>query len=356
MGRTGSLAFEASSAAATRKKLSTGKISYVSNMLRDAYGMRSSLLALLFALALLATGARSGFAEQVDLELVFAADGSGSIDDDELRLQRRGYADALVDPRVLEAISSGRHGRIAVTYIEWGDASSQHTIVGWTAIGGAEDARAFGEALMAAPRAAWGYNSISEAIAFATDEILRNGYEGTRLVIDVSGDGPQMGGRPIGWARDRAVDAGITVNALAVKSRGGHYRGPGDMPLEMHYRLDVIGGVGAFVMVADEETPFADVLLAKIIREIADARPTGRGTRQAGIGKAPLPQQYSADLLTCEARDDERAGDDPGCQRIEMSAAGPESPKGDQGPRSGPVDRRAIDRSGRAPRFQAFLQ
>ena len=40
-------------------------------------------------------------AESVDLELVFAADGSGSIDDDELRLQRQGWADALTSPEVL---------------------------------------------------------------------------------------------------------------------------------------------------------------------------------------------------------------------------------------------------------------
>lgn len=285
-----------------------------------------------FAVALLSVCGPVAHAEPVDLELVFAADGSGSIDDDELHLQRKGYADALIDPRVIEAVTSGRWGKIAVTYIEWGDPSSQHVIVDWSEIAGAEDARAFGEALLQAPRAAWGYNSISEAIAFSTDRILENAFEGTRLVIDVSGDGPQIGGRPIDWARDRAVDAGITVNALAVKSRGGNRPGPGGMPLEMHYRLDIIGGVGAFVMVADEQTPFAEVLLAKIIREIADARPTGHGRRLTGIGNSVKGQQYAADLSTCEANDDERTGADAGCQRTEMSAAGAEDPKGDQRP------------------------
>lgn len=214
--------------------------------------------------------------ERVDLEIVFAADGSGSIDDDELLLQRKGYADALSDRRVLDAIASGQSRRIAVTYIEWGDKASQHVIVGWTQIASAGDAAAFGAALLAAPRAAWGYNSISEAIAFSTDLILGNAYEGERKVIDVSGDGPQIGGRPLEAMRDRAVDHGITINALAVKSRGGHVRSYGGVPLETHYQLDVIGGLGAFVMVADESTSFAEVLLAKIIREIADARPTGK--------------------------------------------------------------------------------
>lgn len=301
-------------------------------MLSRAHGVLSCGRATLFALALLTVWGCPSFAEPVDLELVFAADGSGSIDDDELRLQRQGYADALADRRVLDAVASGLRGKIVVTYIEWGDASSQHTIVDWMEIAGPDDARAFGEALMRAPRAAWGYNSISEAIAYSTDKILGNDYEGARLVIDVSGDGPQIGGRPIDWARDRAVDAGITVNALAVKSRGRNRPGPGGMPLEMHYRLDIIGGVGAFVMVADEETRFADVLLAKIIREIADARPTGRGSERAGIGKRQLHPQYSAHQSTCEANENERTGANAGCQRIEMSAAGPEDPKGDQRP------------------------
>lgn len=330
MGQTGSLSFETSFRSSAPKKLSTGKIHFISNMLSPLRRFSQQMFSVLLIAVLWLAAAESAMAERVDLELVFAADGSGSIDDEELHIQRQGYADALVDPRVQEAVTSGRWGKIAVTYIEWGDPASQHTIVDWTEIGGPEDARAFGEALMRAPRAAWGYNSISEAIAFSTDKILGNEYEGSRLVIDVSGDGPQIGGRSIDWARDRAVDAGITINALAVKSRGRNRPGPGNMPLEMHYRLDIIGGVGAFVMVADETTPFADVLLAKIIREIADARPTGHGKVRAGIGNPMDRPQYPAPRFNCETRPDDRSGADTGCERTEMSAAGSEDPEGDQ--------------------------
>ena len=63
-----------------------------------------------------------GIAEPVDLELVFAADDSGSIDDDKLMLQRQGYADALPEPRVLQTVTTGRSGKITVSYIEWSDA------------------------------------------------------------------------------------------------------------------------------------------------------------------------------------------------------------------------------------------
>jgi hypothetical protein len=211
----------------------------------------------------------------VDVELVLAADGSGSIDDDELATQRQGYADALEHPRVLRAIQGGYHGRIALTYTEWGGPGSQHTIVDWREIAGDADARAFGAALVAAPRAAQGWNAISGAIAYGQRKIAENRFAGHRKVIDVSGDGPQRGGPPLGATRQRAVAAGITINALVVRRPGGGYPGPGGMPLVEHYERDVIGGRGAFVMTADTEGGFTDAILNKLIQEIADARPTG---------------------------------------------------------------------------------
>ena len=72
------------------------------------------LVAVAATLALLALLSRPAAAESVDLELVFAADGSGSIDDDELRLQRRGWAEALASKDVLDAIRAGPLGVIAV--------------------------------------------------------------------------------------------------------------------------------------------------------------------------------------------------------------------------------------------------
>ena len=55
--------------------------------------------------------------EPVDLELVLAADGSGSIDDAELRLQREGYARAVRNPRVLEALTGGIYGKSVIAYV-----------------------------------------------------------------------------------------------------------------------------------------------------------------------------------------------------------------------------------------------
>lgn len=207
--------------------------------------------------------------EPVDLELVFAADGSGSIDDEELALQRRGYAAAITHPKVLAAIRGNYRQAIAVAYIEWGGPYSQHTIVDWMKITDEASAKAFAQRLVAEPRRAEGYNSISEAIAYSTELIRANSYEGARKIIDVSGDGPQIGGRPLPAARVEALLAGITINALVVAGPSGHLSGPRGEHLVDHYRNDVIGGKGAFVTTAVNRDDFARAILKKLILEIA---------------------------------------------------------------------------------------
>src|SRR3546814_2528543 len=82
-------------------------------------------------------------AEPVDLELVLLADATGSIDDREIFFQRQGYADAMTDPDILSAISLGPAGRIAVTYVAWGDEDSQEIVVPWTIIAGPAAAAGF---------------------------------------------------------------------------------------------------------------------------------------------------------------------------------------------------------------------
>jgi len=236
-------------------------------------------LGLAVALAAPGAGAQDGAAPvpadplSVDVELVLTADGSGSIDDDELAAQRAGYAAALADPRVLQAIADGFDGRIAVTYVEWGGAASQHTIVDWTVIDGPESARAFGARLIAEPRRAVGWNSISNALAYSLTEIRTNAYDGFRKVIDVSADSGQYGGRPLDQVRAEVLAEGVTINALALNFRGRGMSGPGGMPLSDYFRAVLIGGPGAFVLPVDREAELADAILRKLLLEIAGRTP-----------------------------------------------------------------------------------
>ena len=212
--------------------------------------------------------------ERVDVELCLAVDGSGSIEHDEFLFQRQAYATAITHPDVLEAIGAGYRGAIAVALMEWGGATSMNPIVGWTRIGSAEEAEAFALEVLAAPRKAVGWNSISNAIAFCQKWMAGNAFFGERLVIDVSGDAGQRGGRALPIVREEADAYGVVVNALALNYRSGGMTGPGGTALLDHYRNDVIVGTGAFALGVDSPEQFVSALVRKLILEIA-ARPAG---------------------------------------------------------------------------------
>ncbi len=210
-------------------------------------------------------------AKSVDLELVFAADGSGSIDNDELRLQRQGWADALTSQDVLYAIKNGPTGAIAVAFMEWGGPNSQVLIVDWHVIRDGASAKVFADKLMSAPRGATGYNSISNAIDFSVRLVESNAHEGTRKVIDVSGDGPNNQGRLVLEARDAAVAKGITINGLPIMLRQPGYL---DIPdLDIYYKDCVIGGQGSFTVPVRERDQFIEAIKTKILLEIANLMP-----------------------------------------------------------------------------------
>jgi hypothetical protein len=226
------------------------------------------ILAALTVVTGLAAGS-AGAAERVDLELVFLADASRSIDDGEIRLQRRGYAQAITHPEILAAIGSGYERKIAVTYVEWADETSQEVVVPWTVIDGAESAATFAEELLAAPRVAYGTNAIGSALAAAHALILVNDIESTRQVIDFSGDSSySYGGVPIYQARAAALAAGITINGLAVLCLTCDGR-PIDYDLEDAFTDMIIGGPGSFVITADGSASFAEAVRRKLLLEVA---------------------------------------------------------------------------------------
>jgi hypothetical protein len=234
-----------------------------------------SLLVALALWAAVATTARA--AEPVDLMLVLAADVSRSVNQPKFQLQREGYAAAISDPRVLEAISSGRHQRIAVCFVEWSGASAQHLLIDWTLIDGPDAARKFGDQLLELPRSFAERTSISGGIDFAMTLFARAPYQGARRTIDVSGDGTNNSGRDVTLARDEAVAQGVTINGLVILSErplawNPEHTNPAG-GLANYYRDNVIGGPGAFVIVAEDFNSFGQAIIKKLIAEIAEAPP-----------------------------------------------------------------------------------
>jgi hypothetical protein len=205
----------------------------------------------------------------VDVALVLAIDVSGSVSDGRIMLQRQGYRDALCHPGFLEAVRSGPTGRVALTFVQWSEARRQEQSVEWRVIQDAATARRFAQAITDADRPMPGWTSISAAIDYSVRLIASSGLATQRKVIDVSGDGSNNDGREVTAARDDAVAAGVTVNGLPIVEVE-----PG---LDEYYRQNVIGGAGAFIVVARDIDAFAEAVLRKLLVEVAFASPASGG-------------------------------------------------------------------------------
>jgi Protein of unknown function (DUF1194) len=225
------------------------------------------------AVLVLFPAAFAGAAEHVDLLLVLSSDVSRSVDHPKFLLQREGYAAAISDPHVIDAIKSGPHQRIAICFVEWSGFGAQKLVIDWTIIDGPAAARKFGDQLLELPRSFADRTSISGGIEFAVAQLERAPFEGARRTIDVSGDGTNNAGRDVRLVRDETIAKGIVVNGLVILSdrpvpwNAEHTNPPGG--LEKYYQDNVIGGPGAFVLVAENFNSFGRAIIKKLIAEIA---------------------------------------------------------------------------------------
>ena len=232
--------------------------------------MPRRLLAIVLALMASTGTVQAAFDKPVDLELILGVDVSRSIDVGEARLQREGYIKAFHDPEVIRAITSGMFGRIAVAYFELAGVFRREIVADWTLIDSKKRAHAFGAALGREFPGSARRTSISGAIDFATPWFDGNGFEGTRRVIDLSGDGPNNGLDLVTVARTRALATGLTINGLPILDESNGMFSYYNIPdLDLYYRNCVIGGPGAFIVVATDFKDFARAVRRKLILEIA---------------------------------------------------------------------------------------
>jgi hypothetical protein len=216
----------------------------------------------------------------VDLALVLVTDVSRSIDDTEFDLEKQGYATAFTDKDVIAAIRGGPVGRIAVSYIEFASNYEVRTVLDWTVISDQSTAADFADKLTHAARSFWGRTAIGAGVDRAVQALAESGFEASRRVIDVCGDGTNNAGREVNEARDDAVAAGITVNGLAIINEHpvswtyAHVQPPGG--LVNYYRENVTGGPGSFVLEVHDFHTFGEAMTRKLISEIAGIPPAGR--------------------------------------------------------------------------------
>jgi hypothetical protein len=237
-----------------------------------------------------------------DLALVLLTDVSGSMGQDEFEMVKEGYRAAFADPQVVTAIA-GNGGGVAVAYVEFSDKNNVRMVKGWDLLTDAASARAFGDAVAAAPRSSTGNTELANGIRQAAALLQEGGFGKARQVIDVASDHPGDGGQSA-VVRDRIIAAGITINALPIMkdNRPGSFDGRttfassqwGLGGIAAFYRLNVIGGPGSFLVEASDYNAFGEALKRKLLLELVAGSETEEASRDAADGPGELSPQLAA--------------------------------------------------------------
>ncbi len=230
--------------------------------------------AVLAVMSVMPIRAAGPYDRYVDLQLVLAVDISGSMDYIEQQTQRDGYVAAFRDPEVISAITSGPYGRIAVTYVRWAGAFVQETAVPWMIVGTKAEAESFANAIFKAPLYTERGTSISSALNYAFSSFTKSGVDSDRRTIDISGDGSNNDGMPVGPVREKILAGNVTINGLPVMINPSGVGGAPFVGLDDYYRDCVVGGPGSFVVSIKTLKEFAPAIRRKLILEIAAKPPT----------------------------------------------------------------------------------
>ncbi|HTQ34618.1 MAG TPA: DUF1194 domain-containing protein [Stellaceae bacterium] len=232
---------------------------------------------LAFAVSLAITLAGLSPAPAASLALVMAVDVSESVSSERYALQHDGIARAFETPKLIDAISTS--GGIEALVLEWSDPDKIAITVDWTKITSREDAAPFAAAVRATQRTSHGLTAIGAALQAAGDAFTHLPEPATHQLVDVSGDGIANFGPPPAAMRDKLVAQGITINGLAILTE--------EPWLADYYKQNVIGGLGAFCLIAENMDSFAQAMLEKLAQEVAGVA-VSRHHRASGGPPGPI--------------------------------------------------------------------
>ena len=199
----------------------------------------------------------AGDAGACDTALLLAVDVSNSIDPGEYRIQTEGMAAALRDAVVVDAMVQGVN---AIAVMQWSGAGMQEMTIPWRRVTSRADMTALAAEVEGMRRAFVGANTaIGEALRAGVAEVLTQS-DCARLIVDVSGDGPDNAGTAIDAARQLAQRSGVTVNGLAIDGIGA--------ATTTYYARRLVTSDG-FVESAQGFVDFPRAIRVKIRREVS---------------------------------------------------------------------------------------
>ena len=199
----------------------------------------------------------------VDLLLVISLDVSASVDVVEYELMVEGLANALASPSVTQAVMAGKNGAIAINILQWSGFTEQDVKIDWRRVASGEDLVALAQDVRKMKRRYnGGATDIGGGIDYAVELLKSAPYFANKRVIDIVGDGPNNVNFSPRLARDRAIKADITINALVISG--------GIEVLAGYFAEFVVGGSGSFVEKASDFDGFERAIHRKLLREIGN--------------------------------------------------------------------------------------
>lgn len=191
-----------------------------------------------------------------DLALVLAVDVSGSVDENEYRVQMGGLATALSDSIVEDALVDAQ---ARITLVQWTGASRQRQTIPWTTITRVEDVRALALQVDNDLRRWRNFSTaIGEALNLSAS-LFEQVPECRRRVIDVSGDGVSNEGVEPREVLAGLRNSGIVINGLAIETD--------QTDLTAYFFENLIQGEGAFVITANGFEDYPEQIRRKLQRE-----------------------------------------------------------------------------------------
>ena len=213
----------------------------------------------------------------VDIALVLAVDVSSSIQSVERVFQRHAYAQALKDPRVAQVALGGGTGRVAIAYMEWSGRKYQRVYLPPRIMSSPEEISNFADDILRIPDHAddpmyFQATAVGDALIAAETAMSELDLRARDYVIDISGDGVLNDGSNMQEARDHVLSRGYVVNGLPIEVTGSPtiYDDVNSRDyVSRYYANCVIGGPGAFHLVARGYSDVRETLIMKLMLEMA---------------------------------------------------------------------------------------
>jgi len=193
------------------------------------------------------------------LALILLVDVSGSISDENYKLQRQGIVQAFEDQSVRNTIKA-QPGGVALSLLEW--SSNVRVTVPWRVVKTNSDIEKFSQEILEAPRSSSNLTALGHALNKAIEYMEEVPCDPESKIIDVSGDGPSNEKEEPDEPRNKAITKSIVINGLPIITIV--------YPEIVDYYKEKVITPNGFLVEATDFEDFAKAIRRKIILEIAE--------------------------------------------------------------------------------------